>query len=117
MQTAPDILDAIYVPRGGVQSRITSFAAEMPSTSKMSRHLAFQVSQVRGPALAMFARDQALGPPTVLLFGESFLNSSLDDPILSPFGGGPGFGIDLVVAAPEALYIAVCLALTLCQQC
>jgi hypothetical protein len=50
---------------------------------RLSRHLAFHVSQVRGPVLAMFGREKGLGPPTVLLFGESFLNSSFDDPILS----------------------------------
>jgi hypothetical protein len=46
-------------------------------------HLAFLVSQVSGPILAMSDREKGLSPPTVLLFGESFLNSSLDDTILS----------------------------------
>jgi hypothetical protein len=93
MQTTPDPLDAIYVPRGVVQSRITFCCGNAFNEEGCHCHLAFHVSQVSDPVLAMFARELGTGPPTVLLFGESFLNSSFNDRVLSLFRGGPGLSL------------------------
>ena len=94
--------------RGGVQSRITSFAAEMPSTRKVVTSPCISCLASKWPGFRnVRSRSTGLGPPTVLLFGESFLNSSLNDRVLSLcWRWARILSSILVVAEPEARLVA-----------
>jgi hypothetical protein len=109
MQTTPDPLEAERFPSGrGAIPNYVFCCGNAFNEEGCHCHLAFHVSQVSGPVLAMFDRATGLSPPTVLLFGESFLNSSLDDRILSLLlEVGQDLSSILVVAEPETRLVVI----------